>query len=234
VWVVCSSGAPIRRSDLLRRGFPGAIVLWADRLSEDDLRHRRYDEAFDAIDRALLATADYLERRTHRPDQELERNLSGLWMTASRAVAPLDPDFAELMGLKGLGWTNPRFWKEAEQRGFKIKLLDVHNARSALNRKRKMEPEPLDNITVAAPAHIHAGNPVLIVTLLLAGIFGVGCIVAGVMLMGALGSGETTFNFFGLQFTTKQAGVASIALGAAVIILTFRKVLKTVVELGRI
>jgi hypothetical protein len=82
-----------------------------------------------------------------------------------------------------------------------------------------------------APAHITAGNPVLIVALFFAGIFGLGCIYGGIQLMGA---GETVFNFLGLQFSTKQAGVAAIALGAATIILTFRKVLKTVVDLGRI
>jgi hypothetical protein len=52
--------------------------------------------------------------------------------------------------------------------------------------------------------------------------------------MNATGSGDTTFDFNGLQFTTKQAGVASLARGATVIILTFRKVLKTLVDLGRI
>ena len=50
----------------------------------------------------------------------------------------------------------------------------------------------------------------------------------------SIGTGDTTLDFFGLQFSTKQAGVAAIALGAATIILTFRKVLKTVVDLGRI
>lgn len=85
-----------------------------------------------------------------------------------------------------------------------------------------------------APDHIRAGTPVLIVSLVLAGTFGVACIYGGIQLMAAPVSGETTFNFIGLQFTTKQAGVASIALGTAVIILTFRKVLKTVVDLGRI
>lgn len=84
-----------------------------------------------------------------------------------------------------------------------------------------------------APAHIWAGTPVLVVSLVLAAAFGIACIYGGIQLMAAPG-GETTFDFIGLQFTTKHAGVASIALGATVIILTFRKVLKTVVDLGRI
>lgn len=91
-----------------------------------------------------------------------------------------------------------------------------------------------DPILLAEPAHITAGKSILIVTLALAGAFGLGCIFGGIQLMAASGAGETTFDFFGLKFSTKQAGVAAIALGAATIILTFRKVLKTVVDLGRI
>lgn len=52
--------------------------------------------------------------------------------------------------------------------------------------------------------------------------------------MSSTGSGDTYFDFLGLKFSTKQAGVAAIALGAATIILVFRRVLKTVVDLGRI
>jgi len=87
---------------------------------------------------------------------------------------------------------------------------------------------------VAAPPHIRAGNPVMIVTLVLAGLFATLCIWGGVQLMSASGSGETAFSFVGLAFTTKQAGVASIGLGAIVVILTFRRVLKALEYLGRL
>jgi hypothetical protein len=82
--------------------------------------------------------------------------------------------------------------------------------------------------------HILAGTVVLMVVLLGATIFSIACILGGIELMSVPVSGETTFDFIGLKFTTKHAGVAAIALGAAVIILIFRKVLKTVVDLGRI
>jgi hypothetical protein len=81
--------------------------------------------------------------------------------------------------------------------------------------------------------HIKAGEKIMIITLIVAGIFGLGCIYAGIQLMLAPGSGETIFDFLGLHFTTKQAGVASIGLGAIVIILVFRQTLKTLETLGQ-
>jgi hypothetical protein len=86
---------------------------------------------------------------------------------------------------------------------------------------------------VKAPQHIQAGNPVMIITLIMAGFFGIACVYAGIQLVNAPGAGDTLFDFLGLKFRTMHAGVAAIALGAAAIILTFRKVLKTVVDLGR-
>lgn len=86
----------------------------------------------------------------------------------------------------------------------------------------------------AAPPHIRAGNPVMIMTLVLAGLFAALCIWGGVQLMSAPGSGETAFSFLGLNFTTKQAGVASIGLGAIVVILVFRRVLRSLEFLGRL
>jgi hypothetical protein len=86
----------------------------------------------------------------------------------------------------------------------------------------------------AAPPHIRAGNPVMIMTLMLAGLFAALCIWGGVQLMSAPGSGETAFSFLGLNFTTKQAGVASIGLGAIVVILVFRRVLRSLEFLGRL
>lgn len=83
-----------------------------------------------------------------------------------------------------------------------------------------------------APPHIRAGNPVMIITLVLAGLFAGLCIWGGVQLMSAPGSGETAFSFLGLNFTTKQAGVASIGLGAIVIIFVFRRVLRSLEFLG--
>jgi hypothetical protein len=219
--------------------FPGALVHWANRLhpSEDD--RQTFDEAFKAIDNALIETAAYLAMRETSPNREKELSLSQLWMVASRAVSPIDPAFADAMAYKGLGWANPDYWNVAENIGYKIEVTDVQKARTLLTKKREqLQRDAREAIfstpIVGAPAHIRAGSPVLLVTLVFAGIFGMGCIYGGIQLMGALNGGDTVFNFIGLQFSTKQAGVAAIALGAATIILTFQKVLKTVVDLGRI
>jgi hypothetical protein len=84
------------------------------------------------------------------------------------------------------------------------------------------------------PSHVAAGNPVLLVIAIAATLFGLYAIYGGIQLMSAAGSGETAFEFLGLHFTTKQAGVASIGLGAIVLILSFRQVLKTLWKLARL
>ena len=219
----------LQLTDYSPNHFPGALVHWAHRLRASDHDPQTFDEAFKAIDTALLRTAAYLVEREATPNKEKEFELSELWMTASRAVIPIDPDFANAMAYKGLGWANPHYWSVADHIGYKIEITDVQNARTILTKKRQqLVPTP------AAPAHIRAGNPVLIVTLILAGIFGLACIYGGIQLMAASEAGETNFDFLGLKFSTEQAGVAAIALGAVTIILTFRMVLKTVVALGRI
>jgi hypothetical protein len=215
--------------------FPGALVHWADRLDPSKHSQHIFDVAFKAIDSALLTTAAYLAVRDMHPDKTTELRLSALWMDASRAVAPIDPDFANSMAYKGLGWANPAFWDVARDLRYKIEVTDVQKARALLTRQRQALERKLEQgRTLFAPAHITAGSPVLMAALVLAGIFGFGCIYGGIQLMAAPGSGDTVFNFLGLEFSTKQAGVAAIALGAAAIILIFRRVLKTVVDLGRI
>ncbi|ESZ07156.1 hypothetical protein NKH47_04970 [Mesorhizobium sp. M1060] len=213
--------------------FPGALVQWAVHLNLSDRDRETYRHAFNAIDKALLKTAAYLEGHDGPPDREEELRLSQLWMDASQAVSPIDSRFADAMSYKGMGWVDPQYWGESRDRGYKIQLSDVHKAREILTRKREeMEQDKRPpNLSVS---HIRAGNPVLIMTGVVAGIFGILCIYGGVQLMSAPGSGETAFNFLGMTFSTKQAGVAAIALGAVTIILTFRKVLKTVVDLGKI
>jgi hypothetical protein len=227
------SSANLELADNSPGHFPGALVHWAGRLRPAEHDRHTFEMAFKAIDDALLKTASYLAVGEVSANKETEQTLSGLWMNASRAVSPIDPGFADAMAYKGLGWANPRFWSVAKSDGYKIKLTDVQKARTLMTRERHRIEQSSFRLP-QSQVHISAGSPVLIVTLIFAGIFGLACIYGGIQLMGASGAGETTFNFFGLQFSTKQAGVAAIALGAATIILTFRKVLKTVVDLGRI
>ncbi|RDJ06389.1 hypothetical protein [Rhizobium grahamii] len=73
----------------------------------------------------------------------------------------------------------------------------------------------------------------LVTVSVLATVFGLGCIYGGILLMAAPGVGATSFDFLNLQFSTQQTGVAAIALGAASIIMIFRKVLKAIVDIGR-
>lgn len=215
--------------------FPGALLHWANKLRPLEYDRYTFEEAFKTIDNALIKTAAYLSVRKTSPNKETERELSELWMAASRAVSPIDPNFADAMAYKGLGWADPYYWSIADGNGYKIQVSDVQNARIILTKKRhELERNRNQDLPHCAPAHITAGKPILIVTLAFAGAFGLGCIYGGIQLMAYSGAGETNFDFLGLHLNTKQAGVAAIALGAATIILTFRKVLKTVVDLGRI
>jgi hypothetical protein len=198
--------------------FPGALVDWANRLNPSRYDQHNFHEAFKAIDSALLETASYLEVRETAPNKEKEHKLAQLWMTASRAVSPIDSNFADAMAYKGLGWANSYYWSVAENNGYKIEVTDVQIARALLTKKRQnledkrmlSRPPPAPR----APAHIKAGNPVLIVTLIFSGIFGLGCIYGGIQLMAAPGAGETVFNFFGVAVLDKASWRGRYRLGS--------------------
>ena len=160
-----------QQADNARGQFPGALLQWAERLHPSEYDHDTFDRAFRAIDNALLKTAAYLSVRRLPPDTATEQTLSELWMTASRAVSPIDPDFADAMAHKGLGWANPRFWHVAEGLGYKIEVIDVQKAREVLTKKRhQLERTRATTPAQFAPPHITAGNPVLIVALVFAGV----------------------------------------------------------------
>jgi hypothetical protein len=106
------------------------------------IQDSRYQAAFEAIDRALAATIRYMEgRKASKPqDRNHERQLTELWMEASRALSPIDdPEVAKVADactVKGLGWTDPAVWKAAEKKGLKIGVQDMQGARMLLRRKR--------------------------------------------------------------------------------------------------
>jgi hypothetical protein len=58
--------------------FPGALVHWANRLRPSEHDQHTFDEAFKAIDKALLETAAYLKVRETAPNREKELELSQL------------------------------------------------------------------------------------------------------------------------------------------------------------
>jgi hypothetical protein len=224
--------APIRRLDLRDlsdpspQHFPGALVYWASGLDPRIVRNYRYDGVFRDIDVALHATRVFL--KTRPPTGMEEDKLSRLWGGIAKDVYSGDPVFAAVID----NWRHADYWGKTAGILYPINDDDIYKTQSmlaALDGKSGTDYPP----PTAAPG-IRAANPVLIVALAFAGVFGLITIYGGVELMNAPGGGDTTFDFLGLQFTTKQAGVASIALGAAAIILTFRKVLKTVVDLGKI
>jgi len=76
-----------------------ALTSWATRLAPAEIRDSRYQAAFEAIDRALVATIRYMEgRKAGKPqDQNHEWQLTDLWMEASRALSPIDdPEVAKV------------------------------------------------------------------------------------------------------------------------------------------
>jgi hypothetical protein len=211
--------------------FPAALACWAYRINRRRATNHEVDEAFRNLIEALGKTAEYLDINS-TPSREKADELSELWTKASKAIVPLDREFAG--SIFGLGWCSHRYWCDTKKIPlYRIDKGDIYITGSILYAAADWL-KSVDTRGVFAPSHIRAANPVLIIALVFAGAFGLFCIFGGIQLMNATGSGETSFDFLGLKFTTKQAGVAAIALGAAVIILTFRKVLKTVVDLGRI
>ena len=119
-----------------------ALISWATRLAPAEIQDSRYQAAFDAIDRALVATIRYMEgRKAGKPqDQNHEWQLTQLWMEASRALSPIDDPavakVADACTVKGLGWTDPTVWEAAERKGLRIGVQDMQGARMLLNRKR--------------------------------------------------------------------------------------------------
>ncbi len=136
-----------------------ALTLWATRLAPPEVQDSRYQAAFEAIDRALIATIRYMEgRRADKPqDQNHELQLTELWMEASRALSHIDdPEAAKVADackVKDLGWTDPRAWEAAERRGLKIGVQDMQDARALLTRKRGISV-----LTSRAPAWLRTAG----------------------------------------------------------------------------
>lgn len=87
-----------------------------------------------AMDAALVATIKYVRaRNAGRPeDQDTEDMLSKLWLEASQKVALVDPNLAEALHFKGMGWLDGGIWDIADGRGMKISVNDMQLARQKL------------------------------------------------------------------------------------------------------
>lgn len=120
----------LSRADVLQRG----LVDWSRTLSDADRLDQRYRNALEEIDKALIDTIEYMDdRRRGKPEnRKRERALTDLWMSASRTLSPIDPQLSRLCVMKGMGWTAPAYWETAHERGYKIGIYDMEEARAAL------------------------------------------------------------------------------------------------------
>ncbi|HEV2954494.1 MAG TPA: hypothetical protein VGX95_00105 [Xanthobacteraceae bacterium] len=126
----------VRQSEYLGK----TVVSFVDRISPQDLNDAGLRAASDAIRNALIATVTYIRDRRDRGAQksdEIEANISRLWIDASPIVAPFDAALANACLMKGLGWTDPTIWEQARHEGLKIGVTDMQSALMALNRKRQ-------------------------------------------------------------------------------------------------
>jgi hypothetical protein len=115
------------------------------RMDEFTAHPERYEEfqfqnAAQAVDTALSETMKYMsaEEAGRRPVMTKEK-LSDLWQTASRAVAPLDQQFAEACYYKALGWLRPEEWHDANERGIKTDLQYIRGERIKLIKSAKLQ-----------------------------------------------------------------------------------------------
>jgi hypothetical protein len=69
-------------------------------------------------------------------------------------------------------------------------------------------------------------NDILYVMVVACMVLGIFFVIGGIVLAIFKVAGDTTFNFFGLTFTSQSAGVAAMAIGGALVILTYRRVIK--------
>lgn len=77
------------------------------------------------------------------------------------------------------------------------------------------------------PKLIHATSTTLRVVIIGAFVLGVAFVGAGIWLVYLSATGETTFSFFGQTFSSTNAGIAALFLGAATVVLLLRRSLSS-------
>lgn len=89
-----------------------------------------------AIDEALRETALYMGKleKGKKKSEATEHRLSELWMKASHMTEPFDSKLSHALLFKGVGWANNNLWAAALNRGLKISLDDVMDARNELGK----------------------------------------------------------------------------------------------------
>jgi hypothetical protein len=101
----------------------------------------QFQKAARAVDVALSETIRYMsEEEAGHPAATTKDKLSVFWQAASRAVAPLDPEFAEACYYKALGWLRPGEWEKAAELGVKTDLEFIRDERIKLIKSARLEP----------------------------------------------------------------------------------------------
>jgi hypothetical protein len=83
-----------------------------------------------------------------------------------------------------------------------------------------------------SPAHVKAASPLLRLISLLGAILGGLLFLGGIYLAFAQRMADTKFSLFGNDFSSTSVGVSMAFIGAVLIILTFRRVLKSIDHLA--
>jgi len=84
----------------------------------------------------------------------------------------------------------------------------------------------------ASAAHVRVASPVLRLIAILGGVLGAILLVGGIYLAFAQRLADTKFNLFGNQFSSTSVGVSMAFIGAVMVILTFRRVLRAIERLA--
>ena len=80
--------------------------------------------------------------------------------------------------------------------------------------------------------HVRAGSATLILISVLGSLLGIVLLVGGLVLAFVQRFAETTFTLFGNKFSSTSVGVSMAFIGAVMVILTFRRVLKSLDHLA--
>ena len=80
--------------------------------------------------------------------------------------------------------------------------------------------------------HLHAASPLLRLLAILGGLLGAILLVGGIYLAVAQHFADTKFNLFGNQFSSTSVGVSMAFIGAVLIVLTFRRIIRAIERLA--
>jgi hypothetical protein len=92
--------------------------------------------------------------------------------------------------------------------------------------------DPRLDISPAAPAHVLAASPLLRLITVLTALLGMILLVGGLYLAFGGSLANTKFNLFGNEFASTSVGVSMAFIGTVLVVVTFRRVLRSVDRLA--